>query len=204
MRRFTTMMALLVLAGCATLASISKSQDEGISSVHRRTYGSLDEVTVVSPKDIGKRVGATVCVLRVLTELQPERMFTNSLTCLLEITRNGEILTSDNALVYSPDSPQSFFDNAIPVRIEQQCYLLKMEQDGDRIKLDDATRAPVIGVGSQIRFGKSDWVPFLGSSYRGGGFAVTSEGFMYLQHTERQNSQGKAIYDGTDWLPIEE
>jgi len=217
----TSLLIALILAGCTTQYSresasgqlqpkptTSRSETEqeiqpegeGLSSTSMQLFNDSFMLT----RDVILQTEAvTVCALKALaTPPVRDKVYRNNLVGELFIEQNFMARMSNQSLTYVADPS---YDNAIPVRIDQHVCLLVMERQGDRIKLDDTKPAspPLIGVGSEVRFDDTSWVPFLGSSYRGGGFKVTRQGIVYLEGTQRQTAQGKEVFNGTNWMPTD-
>lgn len=62
-----------------------------------------------------------------------------------------------------------------------------------------------LGVDSDARFDKKDWVPFLGRSYRNGGVSVTTRGVGFVDGTERLENGGQiSVYLQGGWKTMEQ
>ena len=76
-------------------------------------------------------------------------------------------------------------------------WTLKLEK-GDFFSITSSSQCP-IGVGSQMRFSRDNWIDLCGQKYRNGGFSVKDIGLVFLDGTEREDSSGVAKYISGQW-----
>ncbi|HUV98172.1 MAG TPA: hypothetical protein VMW14_01565 [Candidatus Paceibacterota bacterium] len=108
-------------------------------------------------------------------------LITNSVL-VKEPTEERELLTTEaaaEALICSLDG-----------------YLqLVLTRPSDEIPIIRST--PTIGVGSELRFDRGDWVTFLGKQYRKGGVRIQKTGLEFLEGTEQlENGKVKVLVSG--------
>jgi hypothetical protein len=145
-------------------------------------------------KDIIGTQASTTCLIKVLPSYTPDdKFYINGFKGSLNIGENLWASTKVEGLYYVPEPN---FDNAIPLRIEENIYLLVMEKEGDRIAMG---KGPLIGIGSHIRFGNDEATTFLGNKYKGGGFTIKDKGIVFDVGTERYQGQTLFNFDGNDW-----
>jgi hypothetical protein len=80
----------------------------------------------------------------------------------------------------------------------RDAWVLLMTRPGDSVPIINGI--PTVGVGSELRFDRGDWVEFLGEKYRKGGVRVMTNGPQFLEGTEKiENGEVKIQRSGT-WV----
>ena len=100
-------------------------------------------------------------------------------------TEERELLTTESAakaLMYSSDD----------------YWVLIMTKLGDGVPI--INNNPTIGIGSELRFDRSDWVVFLGKQYRKGGVRVLKTGIEFLEGTEHLDNGEVKVFAISKWM----
>jgi ubiquinone/menaquinone biosynthesis C-methylase UbiE len=135
----------------------------------------------------------TTCLVTNLPDSLPSTL-SNNVQGQMSVDRDGSITMTDQKIVYAPGHA-----NRLVVVVEVNPVLLVLEHPGDQIILDEES-APIIGIGSSLRFDMNGWVPFLDGSYRRGGLEITQAGLRPAAGTQRLESGAILEFDGRTWL----
>lgn len=76
------------------------------------------------------------------------------------------------------------------------CLVMQYENDSVPINAQDEC---MIGIGSELRFDKKDWVDFIGGKYRDGGVSITEKGVSFWEGTERLDGNKVYIFVNGKW-----
>ncbi|MBE3063460.1 MAG: tetratricopeptide repeat protein [Spirochaetes bacterium] len=104
---------------------------------------------------------------------------------LRAISDEGGLLKTEaaaKALMYSSDD----------------AWVLMMTKQGDGVPI--INNSPTIGVGSELRFDRGDWVTFLGKQYRKGGVRVLKTGLEFLEGTEQMDNAAVTVLRSGTWI----
>jgi tetratricopeptide (TPR) repeat protein len=101
------------------------------------------------------------------------------------ISDEGELLKTESAakaLMYS----------------SKDVWVLMMTRQGHGVPIINNT--PTVGVGSELRFDRGDWVAFLGKQYRKGGVRVLKTGLEFLEGTEQLDNGAVKVLRSGKWM----
>jgi len=77
-------------------------------------------------------------------------------------------------------------------------WVLMMTKQDDGVPI--INNVPTIGVGSELRFDRCDWVTFLGKQYRKGGVRILKTGLKFLEGTERLDEGEVKVLRNGKWM----
>lgn len=101
------------------------------------------------------------------------------------VSAEGELLTRESAakaLMFS----------------SKDSWVLMMTRQGDGVPI--IRNSPTIGVESEIRFDRGDWLTFLGKQYRKGGVRVLKTGLEFLEGTEQLDDGEVKVLRSGKWM----
>jgi tetratricopeptide (TPR) repeat protein len=120
----------------------------------------------------------------------------------MNVHLSGGIMLTDSMFTAPPKEEKELTAKEIPSKAlacgTSEYWLLMMTRPDDGVAIVD--NFSMIGVGSEIRFDRGDWVTFLGRQYRKGGFRVLKSGVEFLEGTEQMENGGITVYEAGKWI----